>query len=226
MTTFLAWLYTAASKVYQFFGSAYTSLYNGAANAWNWAVKQAADALNAAKTYAYQLFQSASAVAGITVSWVVQQIQSAINGIREDVIGLFDWVEYRFSTLNAYIGQVIQGWVSNILTFVNDVRNEFNGIVGGITSYLLSWIQSAYGWVIELKEKLLSFLSLLTVDTINELIALLFTWKNTALIFFQNPVVFILDLIQDKVLDFLSYVLAWSLGTTKYDLPKSAPWRK
>src|SRR3990172_2243512 len=106
MTAFLAWIYNQAAKVYDWFGSSYSSLRNAASNAWSWAVGQANRAYTDAVNFAIRLFNSVEYAVGITTSWVSEQIRLARNGLLEDIAGLFDWVQYQITQVLNLASQI------------------------------------------------------------------------------------------------------------------------
>jgi phage-related protein len=225
MTTFLAWVYAQANKVYDWFGNAYYDLKNAAANAWNWAVSQASAAYTAARNYAYSLLLSVQGGITSSIDWLLNKISEVRNSLLEDIAGLFDWVEYKFNSIRDLVSDVVWDVLGNINEFVNDVRNEIINILNQTSDWLYGWVNDNFGWVNDLRGAITDIINLFSVDVFMMLVNFVTTWRDAILNFFSNPVSFILDVIQDKFIGFMSYVLAWALGTTKYDLPKNQPWK-
>ena len=225
MTAFIAWVYAQANKVYQWFGNSFNTLYNGALNAWKWAVEQSKNAYSQAIAYAFNLFKQVGQVAGLTVDWVLGQIQQAIKGISEDVLGLFNWVEYKFSQVSAIASSVIGGFINNVYAYIESTKQWVITLFDNSIAYAQQFINDALGWLLSIRDKLFQVLTLLTPERIQALLSFLTTWLNAVVLFFQNPLIFILDVIREKFISFVCYVIAWGLGTTKYDLPNEAPWK-
>jgi hypothetical protein len=99
-------------------------------------------------------------------------------------------------------------------------------IVGQAVDQLINFVNSSYSWVLGLRDKIIQVLAIFSPDNISLLLSIFVSWKSKVLAFFDNPLVFIFDLLEETVLDFLDYVLAWALGAVKYDLPKTPPWKK
>ena len=225
MTSFLSWVWAQAYKVYIWFGDGFHSLYTAALNAWEWAYDLANEAYVKARQYAYELFQLAGTVAGITVEWVLQKIRDARDGLIEDILAIYDWVQYQIDNLRNIYVDFVTGLVNGVKGLIVAARDFTRTLVTNALNYLRDWVNTLFGWVLNLKDRIIQLLSLLTTQRINAIIAFLTNWLNTVITFFQNPLGFILDVIQAVFVSFLCYVLAWSLGTTKYELPKQAPWK-
>lgn len=225
MTSFLSWIYAQAAKIYDWFGSGYNTFRNAAANAWNWAVTKSNEALNAAKQYAYQLFQLVGNVAGLTVDWVLRQIQNVRNGLLEDIAGLFDWAEYQIELMRGYAQTIVNNVINGVYAYITSVSDWLQSIIQSGMDWVVDWVSNGFGWALSIRDRLLQILSVINIDTLQLLINFAHSWLQTIILFFQNPLGFIFDVIQEKFVSFLCYVLAWSLGTTKYDLPSAPPWK-
>jgi phage-related protein len=226
MTTFLAWIYAQAYKFYDWFGSSYDTLKNAAANAWNWAVTKANEAYNNARSYAYNLLNSYKVTVNNSINWLEDWIADVYDGLREDITGLFDWVEYKFSQVKDFAVDAFWDAIDAVKQTINNVKNNLTSIINNGLDLVRAWVTNAYGWLLTLRDSITKLIQTFTPAKISELFAMLDASKKQALLFFDNPVIFIFDLIQDKILDFLDYVIAWGLGTVKYDLPTERPWRK
>jgi hypothetical protein len=225
MTIFLAWVYAQSPKVYSWLGNSFNTLYNGALNAWNWAFNQASNAYNNAVNYAYNAAQNVRAVLMGYVDWLSDRIIDLRNNVIEDLLSLSGWVEWKLGQLPYLINSainVVWSWIDNA---VDAVRNDLNWLIDNSINYVLAWVSNNFSWVFAFKDFVNNILSMLTTDNINALLNMLNQWRTTGLLFFNNPLGFILDIIQAQVLGFLSYVIAWALGTTKYELPNTPPWK-
>lgn len=226
MTSFLSWLWSVAQRVYAWFGDRFDDLYKGAANAWSWAVGQASAALSAAKSYAYSLFK----------------------GFLNDLSGLEDWIDYQLDLLRKSISALegltwsdIEGWIDAQLS---DLWDRLTAIAGSISSAIsklwsdvLAWVAARisdalaavgaiYGWVNTVRAGILALISFFTPARIAQIVDLIETQLVNIKQFFANPVGFMLDLLWPVVTHFLSYAIAYSLGTTKSDLPPVPKWGK
>lgn len=225
MTAFLAWLYTQYNKAYDWFGSGYWTLKNAAANAWNWAVDQARAALSASITYAYNLFNSAAANLVLWVNWLSQKIASVRDGLVEDILALFEWVEYKLSSIDAIIRQAVENAISISVGFISGILDDLRSAIQAGINWVVGWVTDTFSWMLSLRDRLINLVTALPASKLGLLLEFIGKWSNAVITFFTNPLVFILDVIQETFLSFLGYILAWSLGTTKYDLPKSPPWK-
>lgn len=226
MTAFLSWVYAQATKVYDWFGSSYQSLRNAAAHAWDWAVSQAQAAFNAAVNYAYEILQQVRGGITASIDWIVQQIQNVRDNLIEDITGLFDWVEYKLSSIRDIIWSVIQTVIDDIGTWVNDARDLAVSLFENVVAWVQSYVWDAFGWVENIRDRLFEILSIFDPDNFRALLVTIEKIKSDLLLFLDNPVVFIFDILWEKFLAFLSFVLAHALGTTKYELPNTPPWKR
>jgi len=225
MTSFLSWVYNQAAKVYDWFGNSYNTLRNAAANAWNWAVTQANNAYNNAISYAYDLFKSIGNAASLTASWVLSQISNAVDSVSEDIAGLFDWVSYQISLVNSAASRLIYDLLNGVYASIDNIQAGIIGLVDRSIQYVYDWVTSGFGWILDIRDRLLSLLSVFDPSNISLLLNFLSTWLNTIVEFFHDPLGFILGVIQPKIISFLCYVIAWAMGTTLYDLPTSPTWK-
>jgi hypothetical protein len=225
MTAFLSWIYSQAVKVYDWFGAGYYALRNAASSAWEWAVSQAAVAYNAARNYAYQLMLGLDVGIGLFKDYLLSQLRDVRDGLLEDVRGLFEWVEYKLGSLQDLIQSVVNTSMEGFWNVVDDVRNFATLSIDNAVGYLQTWVDGLVGWVLNIRRSLFDLVSLFNPSRIQEFLILLDQWKRTALVFFDDPLGFIFDVMQEKFLSFLDYVLGWALGTTIYDLPSGKSWK-
>jgi hypothetical protein len=226
MTAFLAWVYAQASKVYDWFGSSYQTLRTAAANAWNWAVDRANAAFNAAVNYAYEIMQSVKGGITSSINWILQQIENVRNGLIEDITGLFDWVEYKLSSVRDLIVEAVQNFIGDVGAWIDDARNLSISLFNDVVAWVQEWVWSAFGWIAEIKDRLFEVLSIFDPDNFRALLVTIEKIKSALLTFLDNPVEFILDMIWYDFINFLSFVLAHAMGTTKSELPNTPPWKR
>lgn len=226
MTTFLNWVFAQANKVYDWFGSAYYTLKNAAANAWNWAVDRAREAYQNAINWSYNQLLSVKTTLTGSIAWLQQTVYTIRDGLMDDLSSFIDWVTWKFNTLGDYASSLVNQALSGITSTINWLTNNVQVLIDNAVNWVWSRVMEALDWVISLRDRLLNLVTVFTTDRLSALLAFLSTGLNTITTFFANPVVFILDVIQEHVLGFLAYVIAWSLGSTKTDLPNDRPWRK
>jgi len=226
MTLFLAWIYAQAAKAYTWFGNSFNTFLNAVSNAWNWAVTQANNAYVNAVNYAYNQVVAAKANLIGYVDWLSNRITTLKQNVSDDLLGLSNWIEWKISQIQSRIDSIVSVSLTEIFSIVDTSRNWLIAFIGGQIGWVVDWVSNNFGWVLNIRSAVISLLSMLTTDNVNRILNFLNAWLNTITLFFQNPLVFILDLIQPMVLAFLSYVLAFALGTTKYELPNIPPWRK
>jgi hypothetical protein len=225
MTQFLAWVYTQANKVYDWFGSTYYALKHAAASAWDWAVSQAQNAYNAAVSYAYNLLQSMQGGISSSVDWLLSKIAEIRNGLIEDINAIFDWVESVRNSLVDLIRNTINQAIDWLRTEINSARELSSLLFDNLFAWVITWVMDNFGWVLSVRDGILGLLEIINPSTWADVLEMIFSWKNTLVRLIENPIDFIFGVIQNTILSFLDYVIGWALGTTKYDLPKNQPWK-
>lgn len=226
MTQFLNWLFSAASKVYDWFGSSYYSLKNAAANAWAWAVSQAQSAYQSAVNYILSIQSIISNTIKNYVDWLLTKINDLREGVIEDIAAFTDWVEWKINQVD----QQIENAVQNAVTSYNNLDVTFSGLIEdaiqNATNWLQTWVLNNFEWVLPLRNAIQNLLSLLTPDTLDDIFKRLEAWRQALDLFFQNPARFVFDVLQPKFLEYFAYLLAWALGTTIYDLTDTPTWKE
>lgn len=226
MTVFLAWVFAQATKVYDWFGDQYNYDKQVVSSTWTWIQNAIGQAIQSSGSYAWSLF----------------------TGAENDIRGLFDWVTYQINnlpqTLSGLVSSVetqVSAWfdvrLQDVWTFAQDLFNTAQTTIRVVQTDIQSWVnglipgiiasaQGALAWLTVIRSTLESLASLFTFGNISKVSKLLGDWWSTITLFLDNPVVFLLDLLEPVVLSFLDFVLAWALGTTENDLPTQPPWRK
>jgi len=226
MTAFLAWIYAQAAKVYAWFGVNFSSLYEGASHAWSWASDLANHAYANAINYAYGLYHTLQSLVTNTANYLQTLLNNALRGVSEDITALFDWVEWKISQVTSVSVEFVVDLVNSALRSIASLSTYVDGIFQGAIDYVLRWVNDNFGWVIDLRESVMGIVDVLTPENLRLMLEIIGRWINTIVTFFDNPLTFILDVIQERFVSFLCYILAWSLGTTIYDLPKTPPWKE
>lgn len=226
MFELLSWLYSQYQKVYLWFGNTFYTAYNNALNMMNWIITYATNAYNNAKTYAYNLFLDFRSDLSGFIDWVNWQIKSLQSNILEDVTGLRDWIEWKLSTITGLIQPIVTNSLQSLYNFIIGVPDAIRNWVRDRIAETSQFINSQLDWIHSLKQWLLYVSQALSIPSLSDLLATFNRIKSAVLPFLDNPLIFILDIIQPLFVSFLCYVIAWSLGTVESDLPKNAPWRK
>lgn len=225
MTAFLSWLLGVASKVYDWFGNAYYSLRNAASNAWNWAVSQAQNAISTAQAYALSLLHQIN----VTINNVILLFESKLGDIRQgfidDINAVYSWVDYRLAQIGSISTQWIIDAINSVRDFIQFNIDVINNTVQSIQENILTYVSSWISWLFEIRDQLINLINIFNPSFLAKIIDFFSRTITGMYLFFDNPVVFILDIIQAYFIAFLCYVVAWALGTTKYDLPVNPPWK-
>jgi hypothetical protein len=213
-----------SSRVYELFGTLYTRVRDAALYAFQWAVQEARNALNAAIQW------SSDQIGGILQtawSWVIDRYNKAVDfarAVQTYVLGLlgvayehFNSLVYSARDFASGIVHAVYDWVSSefraIIEFINtavyNARTEAFGLFESVIGFIDARIQDAFGDLITLKNTLFSS----GESGISRLI-----------LFLSNPLGFIMAYVWDKFQDLLCFGLAYGLGTIEKDLPDLPDW--
>lgn len=225
MTAFLSWVFAQAAKVYDWFGNTYYTLKNAAVNAWDWAVSKAQDAYNDAVAYIIGIKQNIYSTIQSNLDWLVSKINDLRSGVIDDLLALYDWLDVKFGQVKGLVTEYVNDALSSLDGLLTSIQNTINALLTNGLNWLWQKVTDTYNWVLVIKSQVLNLLTVVNPAKLQALYLFINTWLNTLTLFFSNPLIFVLDLMQAKFTSFLCYVLAWSLGTTKYELPSKAPWK-
>jgi len=225
MTAFLAWVFSQANKVYDWFGDGYHDLKNTVVNTLAWILYYAGQVLTSAYAYAYNLVNKITGDIQNVYDYVTWRINQAWNGLLEDIRGVYDWVEYRLSGINGIVQSILSGIWQSITDFVFSLTNGLHLLINNSIQWIYDFIDNNFGWINDIRGAVLDLLSIFSVDTFVMLANFITQWRDAILSFFSDPVGFIFDVIQGKVLTFLDYVLGWALGAVDNDLDPNPTWK-
>lgn len=221
----LTFLADQAGKVLAWFGDKFWTLYNGALNAWAWAVDRASKAFTDAVNWAWYQIQNISEDLSGVIDWVqdeLGQLQGNVYEWARDALGSFQ--AWAVSWINYLSGQVA--------AIGAEVGNVYNQVVAGVSGWIAAqvevarrWVSDTFGWILSIRTQVVGLVAALTPDKLAAILDLVNRRAAQIATFFDDPLQFILDVIQPKVLTFLSYVIAYALGSTKYTLPNMPKWR-
>jgi murein DD-endopeptidase MepM/ murein hydrolase activator NlpD len=223
---YLNWLWDKIEEVLLWFGSLFSTLFDGALNAWNYAVGQATKAFNNAKSWviaqAYALASDITAVWG----WITTQVKAIWNGILAALSTAENWaaavintaITWTSTQINNAIAwaeaQLIQldatltAWATNL---VNAARQEAQNLFAPLLPLIYSVAQ---------------LLALANPVNFSNLVTFSQGVYSSLLTFFDDPVGFILSLIWPQIIEFVSFALAYALGATGTTLPPVPQWGK
>lgn len=225
MQQFLSWLWASAQKVYAWFSSRFYDYLDTVENTWDWIIEQAnraySDAVRKAREWVNDLL---SDIQGL-FDWVEYQFGRLRNDVLEDLTGLFNWVEYQISQVQSIqlpslddiinmLYDYVMGWLDPVWSWVGDRIQEVQG-----------WVMDSFGWLFDSFDYLSQLITSIPFDLFPAIADFIYNGYGQLRDFLDNPVVWILDMIQDRFLGFLSYVLAHAIGTTHSELPTNKPWR-
>lgn len=221
---FLNWLFGAIDKVLKWFGSAfYYSLYI-IDNVWGWIVARANEAFNNA------------------VSWAAQ----AIANVRATVSG---WI----NAIYPYITQIANTIKTNYLAAIAYLKATVDGLINAVKMFALGLYNTAIAYIITrvslvaldiatTKKSLLqaildavkptaplipfaSWLGWLAgkenAAKISNLVGALYGQAN---LLFSNPLGYLYGIVWSTFIEFLSFIIAYGLGTVNATLPPRPNW--
>ncbi len=220
----LAWLYSRASKVYQWFGSSYPVWVSRVRNFFSYLRKYRDQAVRWVKdwalpkilSYYYQARNYVLIKYNAAISWINHQYHIVRNFITIEIIKVKNLLGIKIEKL----GAEDQRLADQIVRGDNVVKTFLKNWVKGFIDHFLH----PFKWVIELKEFLEDLFKLFTSDNKNRLIFLLGSGFTFLLDLITRPLSIILAIIQPIFLEFLCFILAYALGSEKYQLPDWPDW--
>lgn len=222
----IQFLTDAWQKVLAWFGDKFWTLYNGALKAWDWAVERANKAYNDAINWAWYYLRGLQADLSAIIDWVDDELGRVMQNARDaalDAIGGFtawatDWINY----LRGQVGALS-----------SSVSNVYNQAVAALSSWVNAqieaarrWVADTFGWALTIRTQLVALVASLTPARVAAMIDLIDRRATQIALFFDDPVTFTLDMLKPFIMTFLSFVLAYALGTTKYNLPPFPKWKE
>ena len=159
-------------------------------------------------------------------NWVSAQIQAIRLGVAEDIRGLFDWVSYQINNLGSFNFDWINDYINEVYSFIISVPDQIRDFVYNVAGEFTNYLFNAFEWINGIKERIIQLINIFTNGFINNLLDLVNKWYPLFVSFFDDPVKFLYDLFWPSFLIFLNYIIAYALGTVKYDLPAKPDFRK
>jgi hypothetical protein len=157
-----------------------------------------------------QYYNIAVSIISSVRDWLLSVIYAARDAVYSFAYSVRDYAVYLYNQAVGY-ASAIYGWAESFV----------NGAVNGVLAYFSN---SLY-WLYAIRDAILNILSFFSFDKLSKLVDLLGRMFPTLLLFINDPLGFMLDLLQTKFISFLCYVLAHGLGTTVYTLPTKPPWK-
>lgn len=212
-------------RVVEWFASLYDRGREIVINFWNYLIMTVSQAV-----------QAAIAVAQSLLSGVYNTVQGWINSIWAYLGGLvsqiLSWVNSTVSNIyNWIMSQVyaIRDWLVGLyyqaIGFINSIYPWVQGIINSALQGLMTWVLNQFNWVLGLYSFLMNLLSIFSPVNIQKFLDFLGRIYPELVLFLQNPIYYILDLIKDKFISFFCAVIAYGFGTTKYELPPFMSWK-
>lgn len=219
MATFLAWLYSIASAVYDWFNSQYWNAVYTLRNIVQWVNSWIATAVTNVEAWARAKFDDFT-------SWVNTLWDGITDWINSVYASIVDWVNGTISTVYTAIHNV-ESWlsqsISNGLQGLNDwinatIDNVVSWFVGAIND-VSTRLTDAISPLQPLYSKVSALIALTDNNIFSRLITIGTDLFDTLLLFFNNPVGFIYSHLEATVIDWLQELIAYALGTQDNPLP-------
>ncbi len=223
---FLNWLFGVIDRVIGFFGDRfhiYITILETIGDQINTVVNQAK---------AYLLDQLQRAKDTIT-AFVIGEVNKARDWVSTRFTQFYEWTKAQIAGVTASIG----GTINDVINFINQVSAYVNttideaktGIIDfarGLINDAINSINDSYRWVLSLRDDFIGVIDYLTITVREKITYLTGMAFGTINAFVSDPIVFIFDILSDKFIDFLGWVIAVGLGSTDDNLDLTPPWKK
>lgn len=225
MQSFLSWVYNQAEKVYDWFGDGYYWLRDAAASALDWAVDEASKALSAAQSYAYNLINNIVDDFWNAIDWLTSKFDDLRQGVIDDISSVTDWVTDKMERIGDFTIDLFWSTIDNISRMISDVDSTIRLLIDDTINYIFGWVSDTYDWILNIRDYLFTLIDTFTSSLLSAIIHFFNHQLMKLTDFIDDPVNFIFDIISEKFISFLCYVIALAIGTTKYELPNRPPWK-
>lgn len=222
----LNWMLGVADRVKRWFGNEYNALYNGAKHAWDWAVDLANQAYQNAANFATQHLNYAISLFNNLVGYVNGWFGNLQNAINQVYGTIYNWVDDRIGGIYNSVISVLNGALQSVVDWVSKIPGEIQNWVNGQINWVQRWVSDNFGWVFQIQGALQQVLDFISGGLIDYIYYLINTVMPQFVAFFDDPIAFLYGLFAPTILEYLSFLLGYALGTTKYELPRTPLWRK
>lgn len=223
---FLNWLWGLVDQVIAWFGTQFWALYNGAANAWTWAWGEANAAYVNAKNWVIAQGYVLSTDWYNLISWANTQFTNIVKALNTGFANATNWTVTQINLVYAWVVTQINSMVSGIETWaaglVKDAKADLTGLIQAGKTDLIN----LFSPLLPLVKNSSNLVALSEPTLFNNIVTFFKGGLSSLVTFVNDPVGFILSLIWAQFIQFLSYAVAYALGTTETPLPPTPPWGK
>ena len=220
----LTFLLQQASKVYALFGYLWDRIKDVALNALNWAKAEAAKALSAARTWAWERVQDLRAWANDWIGWLKPNVPVWIDALEDKVFGwVFDiqvWAGVQLALAKITIFGWIKAAKDSALVEIGKAAaglRETIGLLGSNLNQIAATLTHIVLFVNSIRY-------LFTPENIRRLVLVLVNFFPSLLALVMGPLAWLYSTIAGTFVTFLCYILAAMMGTVKYTLPPPPDW--
>lgn len=221
---FISWLWLQANKVFDWFSESYPTFRDRVGNFWTYLTNLSNSIYNTVSNW---ISTTASNLWGDFLQW--------LDGVRSDLLTLRDnalaWINQAKADITGWVNSIIDSVYYNVSQWFSQAQSDVLGWLSDTNTWFDTVINSVRSWVIELINPILPLglrsdkIIAITDDTIfSKLLHLAQEGYKELVIFIDNPTGYILNKIQDKMLDFIGDVIGYGLGTQEDTLPDRKDW--
>ncbi len=218
------WLIDRWTAVWDWFGTAYWST-----RLFIWSIPNKLDNLLAT---IYSYYQAAiNTISGYVYDFYQDWIVPKLNWLHGRVLEAIDKAITAYElaititdTIYDQIQQVYNNAVDYIVAKYDDVINDLKQSVDNVIDNYLPDIITKINAFVAVLNGIKEIVTKLPILSIQQLVDLYNKYKATLTMFLDNPIGFILGVIEKEFLLYLSFLLAYALGSTKYSLPTAPIW--
>jgi len=217
----LTWLYERAYRVYYWFDTLWTRAVDTIQHVWSWITTTAIAYYGLAKAFALDWYWRGVALArslydaavALASQWVADARAAALGWVES--ARALAWQLYNLAVAWATAG--IDAAKAVIIDVINQAVLSLQGLVASVQATLTAWAAPVVG----LFPSLQGIVTGLSGGNLEKLIALAVSYYGSLTAFLNDPLAVIYAYIRDSFVTFLSYSLAYALGTEEATLP---PW--
>jgi hypothetical protein len=224
MWELLAWLWDRATAVYEWFGDSFDWFLNNVYHTFSWAVEQASYAYNNAiawaaqaildvKAYAYAIYHTLELNINERFGWFSDWVNQLILDVRAYAYAIYHTLELNINV-----------WLASLKSWTDQALLDLRGWAYAIVHTLELNILTLFNPLLILVPLLELIKDIFSQDNYNKLKTLLTSYYQSLVIFFRDPLGFILSVIWGSFVNYACWALAYALGAVDAQLPPIPAW--
>lgn len=220
----ISFLIGEASKVFQWFGSFYSTAYSRIQDFFRWLSTYANRAFTWAKNWA---FPKIILYYNLAIAWIKAQIALVKNWATSKINAVRNFLLPKIQAVTGFVISKIALVWNELSKVYAKIINSDNKVIAFITNWVITKINiwlSPIRWIISFRDFILELKEFWTLENKTRLITLITQLFSFLIDLATHPLKTFIAVIEPVFLTLFSYLVAYALGTEKYELPEFPDW--